>query len=563
MNKMITGIGILFIAIGIIAVFSLSTMGYQECLDVIINLINVPESKKDKLATYITSSNFRFIQGIPLLISLLGILIMIYSKAVLNTGKEISNLANRIKEFFTTLPKFEKYLALTIIIGYALYNISHAIRMPVHYDEAYTYFNFTKRSIFASISYYPVPNNHIFHSVLTNLTYNFPFSELINLRIPTLVVSFLVTIGLFYTFSKLLNKRIALLLLPLFCLLFPSICYAYLSRGYMLVLLTFIVCFYATLRLTHLKEENQSDTRYYTYFTIASIVGFYTIPSFLYPFFTCISYSFLYFIINKLYSNAIRLILFCALTTMVVLLLYTPIFIVSGLDAVAGNRFVTPVSREVILGKLLPHFDHTSRFLFELPMVIFLSLLMVSTILLVKKKQYTILFCGYCFLLMPVFVFIHSVRPFPRTWIYTIIPCLYVVGLVIKSFELDKRMNHWHILIIQAVITCSLIFSFYSRMARSHDFSFDAIELADYLVENKAQKVYVNHPLVSTNLLFIFEERDLDLEVLYAPRLLDEGELNTIKSCCKYVVSGNSLESLQGFKMIKNWNGYIYLNELE
>ncbi|MFT3796805.1 hypothetical protein [Flavobacterium sp.] len=95
----------------------------------------------------------------------------------------------------------KKYLALLLAIPLAA-SVYYALQMPVSYDEAWTFLNFTRKGFVASASHYPAPNNHVLHSLVTNLTYHLPgLSNLFKMRISVLCVN-LVSMVLLYRFVR-------------------------------------------------------------------------------------------------------------------------------------------------------------------------------------------------------------------------------------------------------------------------------------------------------------------------------------------------------------------------
>ena len=58
--------------------------------------------------------------------------------------------------------KSNKYLLVLIIPIFA--SVFYALKMPVSYDEAWTFLNFTNKGFFTSITSYDDPNNHVLFS---------------------------------------------------------------------------------------------------------------------------------------------------------------------------------------------------------------------------------------------------------------------------------------------------------------------------------------------------------------------------------------------------------------
>ena len=142
-----------------------------------------------------------------------------------------------VKSRIQQIDRVYLYSALAVIGVSFVFNLYNVIIRPIFYDEAWTYLNFTRPGFLTAISYYPLPNNHILHTAMTVMTRDLPFGTTVNLRLPNLLISSITALVFAYTSYRLFFKRAALLLLPLFCFLFPVSYYSYLSRGYMLVVL--------------------------------------------------------------------------------------------------------------------------------------------------------------------------------------------------------------------------------------------------------------------------------------------------------------------------------------
>ncbi len=441
-------------------------------------------------------------------------------------------------------------------------NLYHVTTMSISYDEAWTYLNFTKKGFFTSLSHYPAPNNHILHSLLTNISLGFPFSQTINLRLPNLLFSTFAAVTFYLSFTKLLQKKTALFLLAVFCFSFPVLHYSHLSRGYILVLFAFIICFYSTIRLSSTPNfKPQNHTKYFVSLSLGAIIGFFTMPSFLYPYFTCVILISAIFLIKKNRKGLSYLVISCLLTSIAVLILYTPIFIVSGIDAVINNRFVEPISRVQVFGRLLEHFNLASTFLFSVPLSVFVFALFFMCFATRKTKIVILPLCF--FLIVPFILLLHGIIPFPRTWIYLIIPFLYLIGLTIESFQLDRKLNIKSIGFFSVIVILILIFNFNKKWNRKQGFSFKTVEVADYLVSQKAKSIYINHPLIETNLLFIFEEKDIDIPITYSRRNIDNAELEIIKSCCDFVITAHKPNRKSNYEYIKRWRNDIYLSKVK
>lgn len=553
MNKTIKLFGLLISVICTVVFFYIWViLGYDDFLNLLLAVLKIPVEKLNTLKNILSESRFSMVSFFILLLTGFGVLIIVKSK-------QISFYLNRIigwaKGFSREIIGFQKeYLILaTIIIALSLINnLWNAINMPIFYDEAWTYLNFTKRTFFASISYYPAPNNHILHSVLTNLTYYFPFGQTINLRIPNLLISFLSSICFFYTFSKMTNPRIGVLLLSIFCFLFPVAYYGYLSRGYSLVLFAFINGFYCCFKL--ISETNSNEyKKYIILFSFFSIIGFSTMPSFLYPYLVLASFTLAYMYNRKKMSQLRYFIISSIVLFIIVGVSYLPVILVSGINSLIKNEFVKPISRLEVFENLFNHFSSTSDFLFSIPLLLVLITVIILTFYFRAKPE--VLFCLYIIITPPCLLILHSVIPFPRTWIYLIIPFLLLVGILITTLE--KKVSFLQKTIVLSVLCGGFIVGLYSnfkqKIVNYEEFSFAAEEASSFLISQNATNVYCNHPLIETNLIYIFEEEKSNINVFYSrekdtlnDNLLSKGE------CCDFLVLEKNIKKNEKYTISKD-----------
>ena len=292
-----------------------------------------------------------------------------------------------------------------------LTSIAYALLLPVSIDEAATFLLFTNTSIIESVSTYPAPNNHILHSVITNFTKYLPFlSDLFQLRISSIVVNLATLLVLYKFIEKHFDKKMALAVVAFTSMLFMTIYYSYMSRGYALVNLFFIINLLCVFNL--IKGEN--TIKNWSVFCISSVLGFYTMPSFLYPFLTLNFFLFLFqnkSIWKQVVANAIILL--------IVVILYVPIVYHEGLDALINNPFVKPIGFLTTI-KSLPKF-----LLLTIQEITGISWFLIFGLLLIVvykirgvgdkiTKRFAIVFIAAPIVLLGI----HCVIPYPRVFCY-------------------------------------------------------------------------------------------------------------------------------------------------
>ena len=545
-------LGILIAFAGIGAWLLLTGMSYNDLIFVIADIVNVT-GKEEKLKAFITLNNFGIIKSTPLLLVPVGIIIYRQADKVRLLFRRVGNWVINVSNDIKSIPS-NYLIAITFItlIAFCI-RLFYVIKMPISYDEAWTYLNFTRRGFFASLSYYPAPNNHIFHSILTNITFYLPFTQTINLRLPNLLISSLSVVVFYFSFRKHFKDGLALSLTIVYASLFPLIYYGYCSRGYSVILPAFIICFHGAVQIIK-KHEDGNLQKYMTYMTLGAIVGVYTMPSFLYPCFAITSFLVAFFIYNKDHAHLLRLIAHSFIAIIIILGLYTPVFMVSGVDAVINNNFVKPISRLEVFHQLLPHFVETMTFLFT-SKIAFVSIIVASIIFLIKKHNIAhALFSFYIIILCPIILLLHAVIPFPRTWIYLIVPVLFLAALLFKVINI----GHVPTIAISLFLSMLLLFSFHKRINDYEKFSFEAQNLAQFFIENSPNKIYCNHPLVETNLIYTFDERDANIQVIYSRKSPSRDSLIT-NSTCDYLVMEKNNHQFENYTLYEKFGANLFV----
>ncbi len=281
------------IIIGLILVIYLFPMSYNDFITEVLNATGV-KGKENKLQKILTERVFFIINFLPFIILIFGFLMLSFSETI---QKYIREFLLIIYDIFINIRAIKgKYLLLTVVLIGFIFRLYYASIYPAIYDEAWTYINYTSKGILTSISYYNSANNHILNSVLTNLTGHLPFSQTINLRLPSILISTLSIFIFYLVFKRLYSSRISIYITLIFTFLYPVIFYGYLARGYSFIILGFIISFYGAMRIVDSKKSDEIRKRYWGYLSLGAVFGLYSIPSFVYPYFALVSFLILHFL---------------------------------------------------------------------------------------------------------------------------------------------------------------------------------------------------------------------------------------------------------------------------
>src|SRR5262249_55441328 len=99
-------------------------------------------------------------------------------------------------------------------------------------------------------------------------------------------------------------------------------------------------------------ENNRA--RHWAYFSLFSFMGFYVMPSFLYPFFTL---NLVLLLLN--FRGLFRQVLFGIATVVAVVIVYMPVVTVNGMDVLTGRKQMQSTARSEVLSSF-PQFASDS-----------------------------------------------------------------------------------------------------------------------------------------------------------------------------------------------------------
>jgi hypothetical protein len=475
----------------IVFLFLTIIQGYDGITSNLIKLFNF-EDYSDQIKLLFSENKYRYFQ-ILLIVQIVFFAIMIKNHAIIfnKTVLYLHDLRDSLLKLIRNM--FNRHVILILLIPLCTV-IFYAFYLPITYDEAWTYLNFTSKNIFISLSYYPAPNNHILHSVLTNISY-FIFADLpkFSLRLPTVIV-FIFTILISFSFlTKHYNLRISILVTAIFPVLAMSIYYGYLSRGYQLIMMFFILA----LHFAHnIKETHKNKDRDWFWFTFFSILGFLTIPSYLYAY--IITNTILLIDTNKsIFEKQLKSF---ACTLMGVFILYLPTVLMSGLNSLIGNQFVIPISRDVVISKLPEFLTSSLESIFGLSYFLPLTLILLMLILLFKSQNWFNLKSAFIFLTLPMLLLVlHSVIPFSRTFNYYAFTLIFLFVISIQKQIQAIRMRN---LIIAAVcIQALLVYNFSTEIFEIERYTMQS-HTANSLIIKDDKTYTVNSSLFDAFLFF-------------------------------------------------------------
>lgn len=360
------------------------------------------------------------------------------------------------KTFFSALlPKkvlwLRVVLLFTITLAAAIYRFSE-ISGNISYDEAYTYLAFIRGSLWQTATDYHLPNNHIFLSLILNLTLRIFGGELWVLRMPTFLVGVLM-IPASYVLGKRFYSPSTGILAAIAVAAFPELIhFSAVFRGYI------IVAFFTLLVLILGDDLRREKNRFsWLLLVIVFTLGLYTIPTMLFPF--AILYYWLLFSalandIGESYASKQDFLRYWLssgiLTGLATAALYFPIMRFNP-DHLFNNHWLIPVPWDVLLNRMLGKFLNTwvAWSVPIPPWLLWVGILGLIISFIFHKK-----FAKHKFPLQIAFVvgivtiiLIQRPNAWPRVWSFSIAPILVwsAAGVVkplskpkIRAWSLDQ-----------------------------------------------------------------------------------------------------------------------------
>jgi hypothetical protein len=294
---------------------------------------------------------------------------------------------------------------------------------PIAYDEAYTFIYFATREFKHILADYSAPNNHIFHTILVYISHQLLGGHIWIVRLPAFIAGTLCIPAAYFAARRMFNSHQSLAACALVALTPWFITYSTNGRGYTLLsLLALLLTNFAGI-LVHQQSRSALIA-----FAITAILGFYTIPIFLYP----MAGISLWILITYLTSSeswkskqrkVLIFIAVCVAAGMLTLLLYSPVILFgTGLDSITNNEIVEPRDWGTFVENLRPRAVRT----WESWMVniasplqyLLLGGFLVSLFFYRKASNQRVPLQIFMLLSILILLAVQRVAPLPRVWIY-------------------------------------------------------------------------------------------------------------------------------------------------
>jgi hypothetical protein len=315
-----------------------------------------------------------------------------------------------------------RIFAITVLGLIALALRIPFMEQPIRFDEANTYSRYVSQDLVTITTTYDAPNNHVFHSLLARVTtLGTPFTEW-TLRLPALLAGLGVVIMAF-----LLGERMGCRLHGWYAGLLTAvsahlILFSTNSRGYELVALCTLLSFWFVLNL-----QRGGNRRDWVGYITSNILGCYTIPIMVYP----LCASALILLVSRIRERRAGRALAGSMQGFflahfciggLVILLYLPILVSAGADALIGNRFVTRVPWDAFAVEFPASIAETmALWLHDVNPVLILAGLASAVIALgLRFKQQVPMWVPFAALVLAslLITLTKQVIPYSRVWIF-------------------------------------------------------------------------------------------------------------------------------------------------
>ncbi|UZR94688.1 glycosyltransferase family 39 protein [Chondrinema litorale] len=455
-------IPVLFLSSGIllaVAVYFLNT-SYFDFSETIIAIYHLQEKAEIFTSQYLTEFRYEILKFTLIALAFFSPLVALYTYLNLEllyfSLKQfilfVRGLYFNLKSSYTNLTSTQKLYFKSYVLSITAVRVFLLFRYPVHIDEAFSYVFMVSKGMLVTLTYYPGPNNHIGYLISCVLA-DVIFSEpMLAIRIPVLLLSTFTSIFLFAVIKKYLNFNIALVASCLFSFSEYGLFYSVHGRGYELMIICFIIA-----SISLIKIINIGSKYYFIVFIGASVLGFYTIPVFLYPFASIMLFALIYSLTEK----QTRKVRWLFATGMIVFLgslfMYMPVLFASGINALTGNKWVSKMNFDLFLEQFPFYLADTPGTFYSLDIYgTWITLLNFTFWLIVafkptlfekefndiKKLKHTGVFLTCLYISPPIFLFVQQVLPGARIWLYLslaeYISIVWAISLIYKKYKTSR-----------------------------------------------------------------------------------------------------------------------------
>lgn len=513
------------VSISLTALYLLFANNYTEFISWFLERIHKPHLLKSA-SSFLSQRQFLMLRIVAALLAVVVLLSFgfIYKKrkALLTRITLLLDEAESvITGFFKNLlpsAKFHRILFFFLVGFYLVRTTISIIYYPIDFDEADTYMLFSSQGPLVAATFYPLPNNHILFSIITSITSMLPIDPVYALRLPLLPIGLLTILLMYRLLKRYFTEEAALVGLSFFIAGYPMFIYSFLARGYLLLLLFYILALYAIFELCFSKEHKK---RHGYLLVIASVGGLYTIPSFLYGLAGLFLFAFAALLQQKKNTELVRLIKYGFVIALFATILYLPVLI--SVKWALLKPYMTPVYDR---SNTLSAFDTTFGYLSKtfLSPANFLAVFygccfLIGSFFLFRSKQLlNKSIAGFVFiqllLCMAVFFILKQEFP-PKPWMHFTVTGAFLTTAIF-SFVLQKTTIRRDLLFLTTVLFLSsgTIASYlYKNKSIATGYNSIAKQCEQLLIDKNVKEVYTGIPYYKTMIDYYVIKNKLQVSI--------------------------------------------------
>ncbi len=315
---------------------------------------------------------------------------------------------------------------------------------PMRNDEALTVVEFANRPLFVALSYYPAPNNHLFHTLLVHLTSRLLGDDVWAVRLPALIAGILLVPATLVLGQMRYGRPAGLLGAALVATSSILVEYSTNARGYTLVALLFI----AGLGLAHYVANARSAAGALAFAVLAAF-GFWTVPTELY------AYGALLLCLvmtwrgpGRVHELVLPTVLVTVLLTAIV---YVPPALASGPERILANRWLAQLSIDTLPHALGDSLVETwSGWTRDIPVLLVWLLVGGFIVYQVRAapRSISIALLVWC---VPLLL-LQRVAPYPRVWLFLLPVFLLEAAAGVLMLARGRSLMRWFAPVLAASV---------------------------------------------------------------------------------------------------------------
>lgn len=331
-------------------------------------------------------------------------------------------------------PMIRRGLLLGGLLQFVFY-LFFLFRIPLHYDEAFTYDYFSGVSFVATAFYYPLANNHIFYNLIARLFCFLPFSAETASRLPSFIASFVCSWYFFKLACRHFRPSLSLLLTILFAGSLPVVLSGIEARGYGFLTTCTVMLLYSADNFVSGSAERKHRVQY----VLATVVGLYTVPAFFICVFPLSIAILFYLLVARRNPLPRRFLAGLEVSAIAILVLYTPIVFINGPSALFRQSAADRRPLGELFQQVMPFLQLLWRFLagtsiFPLSAV----LVLIAAVLIVggtdRRRGRLMPFMVVAMLISPALLYpFFPIVTDSRTWSFLTVPLALSLGYLLTA----------------------------------------------------------------------------------------------------------------------------------